>query len=149
MTTIIVDVAQKRLVADSLAHYLNQSFKTPKLHRIKSSIYGAAGNLEHITLFWDWVRNGTDVDFSDEPEFEIIELNASGAYLYLNSLSRYELSEPFFAVGSGGTYALGAMSMGATPEKAIEIASRWDPATRLPLETMYLSPNKGRKKKEV
>lgn len=38
-------------------------------------------------------------------------------------------SRGFYAIGSGGDYALGALEAGSTPEKAVQIASLYDPNT--------------------
>lgn len=43
---------------------------------------------------------------------------------------------PFYSIGSGRKYALGAMEAGATVEDAIRIACKLDTLSDLPLETL-------------
>jgi hypothetical protein len=38
-----------------------------------------------------------------------------------------EVTEPFWAIGSGGELALGALAAGASPERAVKISIQFDP----------------------
>jgi hypothetical protein len=38
-----------------------------------------------------------------------------------------EITEPFWAIGSGGELALGALAAGASPERAVKIGIQFDP----------------------
>jgi hypothetical protein len=50
----------------------------------------------------------------------------------------YDISERFFAVGSGRSYALAIMEDGGTARRAVEIACRRDSASRTPVHVMRL-----------
>ncbi|HEV2897411.1 MAG TPA: hypothetical protein VGX71_06130 [Pseudaminobacter sp.] len=50
------------------------------------------------------------------------------------------LEAPFFAIGSGWEFALGALHAGATAEEAVRIASECDSLTGGPIQTAKLSP---------
>jgi len=51
-----------------------------------------------------------------------------------------EIADPFVAIGTGAAYAYGAMSAGADPIKAVEIACRWDVLCGLPVQSEKLRP---------
>lgn len=46
------------------------------------------------------------------------------------------MDEPFAAIGSGSTFAFGAMATGATPKEAVKIASLRDPWTGLGIKSL-------------
>lgn len=50
----------------------------------------------------------------------------------------FEVRERFWAIGSGGKYALGAMAAGANVVAAIKAAARWDTSTGGPVEYIGL-----------
>lgn len=57
-------------------------------------------------------------------------LHAHGVTGYLDSsLSWHGSTHPFWAIGSGSEYALGAMQMGADAEVAVEVAKTFDMGT--------------------
>lgn len=62
---------------------------------------------------------------------DAIEIDVDGnVFVYNDSLNPTgPLDAPFFAVGSGANYALGAMIMGATAAQGVETAMRCDPWT--------------------
>lgn len=50
----------------------------------------------------------------------------------------YEVGEPFFAVGSGKSYAFAIMESGGSAQQAVAIACRRDKHTRPPVHTTFL-----------
>lgn len=72
----------------------------------------------------------TKVDVGDTGPFDseahvIISVGGDTGYLSGN-LSFVKDESGIYAVGSGSPYALGALSAGASPKKAVEIARDWD-----------------------
>lgn len=51
----------------------------------------------------------------------------------------FEVNEPFYAVGSGMSYALGVMEFGGSARDAVAVACRRDISSRTPVHTMSLS----------
>lgn len=51
----------------------------------------------------------------------------------------FRIEGPFHATGPGAGVAIGAMAAGATAEEAVEIACRYDKASRAPVETLRLN----------
>lgn len=94
---------------------------------VSSSIVGAGERLR------DWFALGPDRPAMTEPPsaFHLVLVTAAGeVFIGMDSV---HLSGPidgeYFAVGGGADYALGAMAMGATAEKAVRIASQFDQFT--------------------
>lgn len=70
-----------------------------------------------------------------EHELTALMVLSDGTVLYFHDSSEPAgpLSAPYFAIGSGDRYAMGAMAMGASAEEAIQVAARYDPWTAAPL----------------
>jgi hypothetical protein len=60
----------------------------------------------------------------------------------------YEVGEPFYAVGSGRSYAFAIMENGGDAKRAVEIACRRDNNSRPPVHVAYL-PSSLKKKNEL
>jgi ATP-dependent protease HslVU (ClpYQ) peptidase subunit len=58
--------------------------------------------------------------------------------MFDNPSSWMKIDEPFFAIGSGSTTALGAMHAGATTAQAIKAATKVDPFTGMGVKTLKL-----------
>lgn len=103
-----------------------------KVHVVRDMIVGYAGCMDSGILFLEWCQRG--MGSRGKPgnlseEFIGLVLNESGLYEYKFYLVPIKIEGAFWAIGSGAPAALGAMSMGATPEEAVKIASEIDPST--------------------
>jgi ATP-dependent protease HslVU (ClpYQ) peptidase subunit len=49
------------------------------------------------------------------------------------------IDQPFYAIGSGGSFALGALSQGASPKEAVKVAMKHDPFTGVGVKTYSFS----------
>jgi hypothetical protein len=76
------------------------------------------------------------------PENEFFEIMASGENVlyYKNGEQReyYFDTMPYFAIGTGSKYALGALSAGATVKEAVEIACKYDLYCSAPIQEITL-----------
>lgn len=108
-----------------------------KAKKIGKGIVGAAGDWDDVLKFWDVLQGKPlkDAGLRNDAELEGIELHPDGIFLYTATGKRFAIRDQFYAIGSGGPYAIGAMAMGATPEEAVALASRFDPATGGKIET--------------
>ena len=52
-----------------------------------------------------------------------------GAVLVDDRFLEHPITLPFFAIGSGADYAIGAMAAGVFPDRAVQIAAQYDPKT--------------------
>ena len=110
----------------------------PKLFRIGGSIIGVCGDYAQALRFLEWRRNpDARPTFTGEPNFQALELTADGKILWWGvEMIPIQVSKPFYAIGSGSEYAIGAMSAGRSPKQAVKIASQWDSATGGEIQTM-------------
>lgn len=140
MTCIVASVHHQIVVADTRCSDDNSMVRVSKIRRAKGGLIGCAGGWSEILHFWDKLsgKKVKDGVLHDQADFCGIELARDGVYLYDPAGRRYPIKDQFFAIGSGGPYALGAMAMGATPEEAVAIASRFDPATGPEIEVLQL-----------
>jgi ATP-dependent protease HslVU (ClpYQ) peptidase subunit len=90
---------------------------------------GACGSANDLSQAWVW--------FSDISErvpkiknLELLALTSTGRlYSSFNLVDWVGIDRTNFAIGSGAEYALGALSAGKSPVKAVEIATDLDPGT--------------------
>lgn len=146
MTTIAA--TRTEIAADTLVTFDGQGVaRIEKLRRIGDAIAGAAGNAGDCTRLLDWAAGGFSEkgrpDFScphgDDDEAILLILSPRGLFLMSASDPHPErLTNKFYAVGSGGKLAIGALAMGASIKRAMRIAAAHDPYTRGPFTRMSL-----------
>ena len=124
MTVIVAD--RKTMSGDSMSVHRGTIVGTHrKVHPVRDMVVGYAGDADSGLAFLDWCRRGMSSrgkprDLSDE--FTGLVLDGSGLYEYTYLLVPMRIEGSFWAIGAGAQAALGAMRMGATPKKAVEIA---------------------------
>lgn len=104
-----------------------------KIYRLGSVLYGATGSSGLTEAFKSWLCRGM---VGEAPALKDGESTANG-YIFPGGnrvVWRYENvwcshEAPFFAYGSGGEIALGAMLAGATAEQAVRAAAERDTNT--------------------
>lgn len=145
MTCIVANL--EAMASDKHVTYTPSFTGECKIWEAKGAIWGAAGPSWKGLAFRAWtLGKGKRPTFikQDEEEgeedvkLEVLQLTPGGLYLWVNGDLPDPVKEPFFAIGSGGSYAIGALSMGATLEQAIEVAAKWDNGTRLPFDRIEL-----------
>ncbi|HJV75467.1 MAG TPA: hypothetical protein VJ654_14670 [Noviherbaspirillum sp.] len=137
MTTIVCNrsgMAADRRISDM------PMFQAKKLFRVGGSLIGVAGSMDQCLRFVEWRRNPeVRPTFADSPSFSALELTSGGKILWWGSeMMPVEISEEFYAIGSGAPYALGALSAGKSLKEAVKIAARWNEATGPEVQTMNL-----------
>ena len=168
MTTIAfcagILAADSRVTVDSEAGG-TRIFICQKLYRKTVKIDGqteevilaTAGESAPGELFTEWFGTGKDVtEMRDtfvlgEADFEVLVLKHDGLFEVDKYCHLSRILNKFYAVGSGAKAAMGAMHMGASAKKAVEIACKIDPYSAPPIYTMSLTPavKKNGKKKHV
>jgi 20S proteasome alpha/beta subunit len=103
-----------------------------KIFKLKNGAYVAgAGNFDDIIEAVAWLDgNPRKTDRPELPanENDILLIDGSGAYWLTDPfLKPVKILEPFYSVGSGSKYALGAMASGMTAIEAVGIAMKFDP----------------------
>ena len=99
-------------------------------------LMAGCGSFADMTAFMDWMQAGGVVadkklfGIDRKIEMSAIVVNKKGhVYFYEDYLYPFQIDAPFHAIGSGSSYAIGAMAFGATAVQAIKIASKWDNGT--------------------
>lgn len=120
--------ADTMLVADNAIYGFGR-----KAYRAGRILFAAAGCTARAQRFRDWMRRGMQGDVPDMHA----EKEGDGATGYVYTPDGVEVSffpntpplaakAEFYAHGSGGWIALGAMEAGATAEEAVRAAAKWD-----------------------
>lgn len=152
MTTIVANL--ECMAADRFVTYAPSYNGDWKIWVARKSLWGAAGDVEHCLKFRLWtegkgkrpVKIVADGEEKGEAKIEVLQLSAEGLFLWVGDSPADAVKEPFYAIGSGAGYAVGAMSKGATLEESLQIAAKWDTNTRLPFHILALADIKKRKR---
>ena len=118
-----------------------------KIRRIGEWIVGGAGNPEDLELFFRWYANPTTRPPALSKNFEAVAIGRDGIFAYGRRMIPMKIEEPYYAVGSGFSLALGAMEAGASVEKACEIACKRDAYSGLEIIKLELEKPQSTRKK--
>lgn len=139
MTTIAWSKKSGRIAADRQSSYHgNQATKLYELP--DGSIVGTSGAHDQSLRAVAWLRDESKERPSLPAEYgSLMRAYPDGRAVYYHAaLEAMPISFEFWAIGSGADYAMGAMARGATPEEAVEIASRYDEHTGGGIDVKYL-----------
>lgn len=110
-----------------------------KIERVNSEILGIAGDVAAGNRYLDWYRAGSK---GRKPkvakDFRALRLSKEGLFLIDHSLVWVKVDAQFYAIGSGANLAIGALEMGASPTKAVEVAAKHDNYTGGLITTLEL-----------
>ena len=101
--------------------------RVAKIGRLGKLLFGAAGELAFCWAFRSWIREGArgEPPVADNGSSGLIVL--PDGWLFTVATPGLELTRsPFHAIGSGATFAMGAMQVGATAEQAVRAAAALD-----------------------
>ena len=114
-----------------------------KVHRIRGRLVGLCGPIEDGEAFRLWLKAGAKPKAKPEPldeDFLALLVEPDGRVVeYGRRLVPVGYEAPFYAIGSGGALALGAMAAGAGAEEAVRIACRFDHYSREPVHALHLA----------
>jgi hypothetical protein len=157
MTTIAWD--GRSIAADSQITYEGDASGTRK-HKCATKLFrktvvvdgdaeevimAVQGEASAANLFVKWF-DGTDKEPPEifaynPPDFTCLVWFKHGLYEYDAYCVGEQVTEPFYAIGSGSKAALGAMHMGANALKAVQVAAEVDPYTMGPFHVETLEGN--------
>lgn len=149
MTTCLYDKRTKTVVADTRnTDNGGARWLCDKIEKLPDgSIFLGSGHLYTIGQCRVWAKNGWDerkrpdftfyLEDTDERDFSCLHISKDGERVILvdAEMCPVEVINDFMAIGSGASYALGAMEAGATPLEAVQIACKHDGNSCLPLTT--------------
>lgn len=113
-----------------------------KGHVLATSGHDTAG-MKFVEWWVDPKKEQPKIQFEEEL-FTICVFTPDGAFYADDHCVLVPFQKGPYAIGSGADVAIGAMSMGASPAKAVRIACRWNAFCGLPIQTMRL-PERVRK----
>jgi hypothetical protein len=142
MTCIVANL--ESMASDRFVTYGPSYTGATKIWVAKGSVWGAAGDVGQCLAFKAWTlgkgkRPQVESEEEEGSRIEVLELSPKGLFLWINDSVGDAIREHFYAIGSGGGYAIGALSMGATLEQAVEVAAKWDSNTRMPFDMIALA----------
>lgn len=149
MTTIVIDKRRRVMVSDNQNTLGGIPTPCRKIFRMtegpnKGTLVGTVGAPGPCFIFMHWYKHHSEHDFSDVmddnailgvdiedgEDFWIVLLTPENKIMIVDRFfCPEEVPELYYAVGSGGNIALGALDAGCTAEEAVEIACRRDTYT--------------------
>lgn len=124
----------KSIAADRRVICSGSISTTTKIRRVKVpkkgfQVLAWAGQQAAAMMLFDWYMRGADpeqwpqVQQADEQWARMIVADGNGVYEYERQPVAVRVEDAFAAWGSGADVAMGAMHMGASARRAVEIAS--------------------------
>lgn len=122
--------------------------KCKVLHKLVSTslfgaekvIVGACGDADKMGTAWAWLED--PVSYQKMPKLkgvEFVALTSDGDILTSSNLINWiKVDEPFYSIGSGSHFAIGAMASGKTTSEAVRTAMKHDPQTGMGVKTYKL-----------
>ncbi len=148
MTTIVIDRRRRIMVSDNQNTLGGIPTPCRKIFRVTQgpnagTLVGTTGAPGPCFIFMNWYRYHTEHDFTElmddnailsidipEDDFWCVLLTPANKIMVVDRFfCPEEIPVQYYAVGSGGNIALGAMDAGATAEEAVKIACRRDTYT--------------------
>ena len=132
MTAIIA--SNKWIAGDTFITYEPSFSGEAKVWVADGSAWGAAGDSSACSAFKLWTEGrGKKPNGKKSSKVDVLQLSPQkGLFLWSGAGLPMLVEEEFYAIGTGGAFALGALCAGASPLDALEISAKWSPATRLP-----------------
>lgn len=109
--------------AGIIQHSCKKLFVTPE------GIVGFAGYPSHGQDLVRALMGDMEWDQVDMADTDALLLNKQGIHFYCEHVRAVMVTDEFAAIGSGAQAAMAAMTLGASPREAVEIASAVDPNT--------------------
>jgi hypothetical protein len=106
------------------------SFENPIFYKYEFHV-GLSGNLDQFCDILDFFLDPTGHKKAPVlKQGEGVILSADGKiWTFSNPTIWIGVDQPYYAIGSGMNFAMGAMAQGATPYEAVKHASKLDPMT--------------------
>ncbi len=135
------------LAADTRMTYGDGStVRVKKIFQLSDgSLFGVAGESPWVERMREWAISGFPKKrrWSKEAEVEAMHIKTDGSiWLVHNDLNLDKVEEKYYAIGSGGAYAIGAMDCGKGAAAAVKIACRRDSSTSEPIDTLSIGESK-------
>ena len=152
MTTCLYDRRTKTVVADTQnTDRSGAIYRTHKIERLKDGrVFLGSGHCNTIGQMRRWAeknfaethRPDFGVLLSDLDEYGssclIISKDGEEVLLVDDEMEPLEVNDDYIAIGSGASFAIGAMDAGAEAQAAVAIAAQRDPSTSGPFDVIRI-----------
>lgn len=130
MTTIAADLLRGVMCADTQWNDGSMKGRWRKVYRRKGALIGLAGALSEHAIWLKAYDTGLWEDhYPSIHETVAIRLDRASLSTWTIEDGWIKVQEPRWAIGSGASFAIGAMDAGATVEQAIRVALKRDAGT--------------------
>jgi hypothetical protein len=160
MTTIAVDLRAMVIAADTQnTDSSGTKYRCCKIEGWKDGrLFIGSGHLLSIGKAKRWAalkfaekhRPDFEEHFGERPgdfAFSCVLIEPNGRVTLIDDeMEPQPIRDEYFAIGSGGHFAVGAMDAGATAEEAVRIACKRDPNTSEPIHVFPIPPFRPKKK---
>src|SRR4051794_29428634 len=139
MTTIAWDGTS--LAGDRRGNSAGMAYEMTKVRRAADGrLLAFCGDIGVGVLMLDWLERGGPRPAQQDTDrwVTLLEIDASGACWCHGRDARWQIEQPFFAVGSGRDFALAAMALGRSALEAVELAARFDTSTGNGIDVLRL-----------
>lgn len=115
-----------------------------KIFKINGHLVGFSGRADTSALLRYWFENGAKPEewpdpYEDDPDCSMIVVTPDGKVMYYERFPIPIIMEnEYFALGSGRDYALAALELGCSPERAVEVACSLDLYSGNGIDTLCL-----------
>ena len=154
MTTIVYDLRSMLIAADTqCTDSANGKWRSHKIEKLANGdIFLGAGHELNISRARRWAHYRFDHkhrpempesvgEDKDDYDFSTILIQTDGTvWLFDGELAPYRVTDEYAGIGSGASYAIGAMDAGATVEQAVRIACNRDPMSSGPVDLVAIPP---------
>lgn len=139
MTTIAVSRSLRMVASDSAVTLGNTRVPSfPKLFREPTFIVGCAGDVGNFPAFVKWLRSDRKARVPNDINALLLYRDGRISW-FMSGPTEHFVTDDYFAIGSGGSFALGAldalydMGLMVDPRTAIAAACRRDTNSSLPV----------------
>ncbi|HEY5492046.1 MAG TPA: hypothetical protein VIK25_12710 [Gemmatimonadaceae bacterium] len=142
------------LAADRRASTGSQAYTVQKICRLGDRLVGFVGTANRMPELCAWLKKGakpkTYQKMSAEDDSAMVVIHRNGAiHSYDGSPYPIVIVGTHFADGSGCDYARAALYLGCTAEKAVEVASQFDPFCGNGVDTLTFDAPKRRTRRRT
>ncbi len=109
-----------------------------KARRLGKILTAGCGNVTDMEAFYSWVAGGMQGECKIEGDGEFWLIAPGQPLLIYESGKFLRLVSPFYAAGSGGKVARGALGLGADALTAVRVAAAQDTGSGAPFDVCYL-----------
>lgn len=152
MTTIVYDRRSRTIAADSQNTTAEGTIvRTNKIEKLKNGWFLGSGHCLTIGQCRRWAEKnfaetarpefGVFLSDTEEYGFSCLWVSADGNTVVLidNEMEPTSIEDDYVAVGSGASFAIGALDAGASVEDALAIACKRDPSTSAPINIVRIA----------